>query len=179
MKPFRIKKAPCTITLILTLLFSVMGGLQFIHGTTANPISFLPYITIKSDGSIEPQTDFIKQIGNVYTLTTNILREYAIKIQRSHIVFDGAGHIVDGGITSSYGFANSGLSVEGVTNVTVKDVEVNGFIDADIRMKNSSNSTFLRVKARIFQLWDSAFNTIAESAVAADPLKKLSILLMY
>ena len=168
-----------TFLFIFLIAFSAVAEIQVVKVATANPMAVLPYITIKSDGSIEPQTAFIKQAGNVYTLTTNILREYAIKIHRSNIVFDGAGYSIDGSITSSYGFANAGLSVEGVTNVTVKDVEVNGFIDADIRMKNSNNSTFFRVKAILFYVENSDFNTIAESTVVDDSDKRLSIFLLY
>src|SRR3990172_4387561 len=116
MKPFRIKKAPCTIALILALLFSAVAGLQLVNVATANPIPPLPYITIRSDGNVEPQTEFIKQDGNVYTLTDHLVRTYSIKIQRSNIIFDGGGHVIDGftGITG-IGYRR-GLIVESVTN---------------------------------------------------------------
>ncbi len=167
------------VLFISFLVISMVAEKQFVKVATANPMAVLPYITIKSDGSIEPQTGLITRDGNVYALTSDLVRNYAIKIQRGDVVFDGSGYIIDGSITSGYGFANAGLSIEGVTNVTVKDVEVNGFIDADIRMQNSSNSTLLRVKARILQLLNSDFNTVAESVFADYQFKKLSILLIY
>jgi hypothetical protein len=73
-------------------------------------------------------------------------------------VFDGAGHIVSGP-----GYSNIGLGVEGVTNVTVKDVEVGGFWIADVSIESTTRSVFLRVRASSFHLRNSDFNTIAES----------------
>jgi hypothetical protein len=128
-----------------------------------DPAAFLPYITIKNDGSIDPQTEYIKQDGNVYTLTSDLAQNYAIKIQRSNIVFDGAGHVVSG-----YGYPNKGLSVERVTNVTVKDVEVRGFMEADVSIDDTTKSAFLRVKAITFYLKNSNFNTIAESNISGE-----------
>jgi hypothetical protein len=125
-----------------------------------DPTAFLPLIMIKSDGSITPQTEFIKQDGNVYTLTADLTQKYAIKIQRSNIVFDGAGHIVSG-----YGYPNKGLSVESVTNVTVKDIEVRGFLDTDVSIESTTKSAFLTVKAITFFLENSNFNTVAESNI--------------
>jgi hypothetical protein len=123
-------------------------------------MAVLPYIAIKSDGSVEPQTGFIKQDGNVYTLTSDLVQKYAIKIQRSNIVFDGAGHVISGP-----GYSNKGLDVESVTNVTVKDVEVRGFWIADVYIESTTRSVFLRVKASSFHLRNSDFNTIAESNI--------------
>jgi hypothetical protein len=160
-----VKRKVTGASFIMALLLSATG-LTLVNLATADPMAVLPYITIKSDGSVEPQTGLIKQDGNVYTLTSDLMQKYAIKIQRSNIVFDGAGHVIDGSNPSGYGYGNKGLSVEGVTNVTVKDIEVRGFINRDISIESSSNCSIFRVKARIFHLWDSSFNTIAESNIA-------------
>ena len=125
-----------------------------------DPSAFLPYITIKSDGSVTPQTEFIKQNANVYTLTSDLVQKYAIKIQRSNIVFDGAGHIVSG-----YGYPNKGLSVESVTKITVKDIEIRGFLDTDVSIESTTKSAFLELKATTFRLENSSLNTIAESNI--------------
>jgi hypothetical protein len=134
---------------------------------TANFIAYLPYITIQSDGSIEPETEFITQTGNVYTLTGDIYRKYAIIIKRSNIVLNGAGHKIDGS-ASVLGYSNMGLQLEGVTNVTVKDLEIIGFINRDISIEQCSECRIFRVKAQIFHLWNSSFNTIAESSVGGE-----------
>jgi hypothetical protein len=125
-----------------------------------DPTAFLPLIVIKSDGSVTPQTEFIKQDGKVYTLTSDLVQKYAIKIQCSNIVFDGAGHVVSG-----YGYPNKGLSVESVSNVTVKDIEVKGFLDTDVSIESTTKSAFLTVKAITFFLENSNFNTVAESNI--------------
>jgi len=41
----------------------------------------------------------------------------------------------------------NGLSLEGVTNVTVKNIEITGFSDFDVSLKNSRACNFLKMKA--------------------------------
>ncbi len=160
----RVKRKALAKALILTLLFSAAAGVQLAKIAKSNPMRFLPYITIKSDGTLEPQTSFIKQEGNVYTLTSDLVQNFAIKIQRSNIIFDGAGHIIH---TSTYGYGNNGLSLESVTNVTVKDIKVFIFL-WDISIENSNECILLRVKAMSLQLQNSSSNRIAESTIGDD-----------
>ena len=120
------KRTASALTLILALLFSAVAVAMLANSATANPAAFMPTIEIKTDGSIVPDTAFIKQDGDVYTLTSDILQKYAVRIRRSNIVFNGAGY----GIKSSWSypvFANRGLSLESVSNVTIKDIAVTGF----------------------------------------------------
>ena len=148
------------LTLILALLLSTVGPL-LVGLVAANPLAFLPAITIKSDGSVEPQTSFIRQDGNVYTLTGDLVQTYTIRIQCSNIVFDGGGHTIDGMSPKGYGYSVKGLSVEDVRNVTIKNLEVRGFTDRDVSLQSTTNSTVLNIKAGILQLEDSDFNTIS------------------
>ena len=164
-EPEPVKRTALALALILALLFSAVASVQLANVATANPMAILPYITIKSDGSVEPQTGFIKQDGNVYTLIGDLVRNYAIKIQCSNIVFDGAGHVINSSVSPGYGYSNKGLSVEGVTNVTVKDVEVRGFWISDVSIESTTRSVFLRVKASSYYVENSDFNTIAESNI--------------
>ncbi|MBN1245566.1 hypothetical protein JXA31_08230 [Candidatus Bathyarchaeota archaeon] len=152
-------------------------GTQLVSLAVANPIVHLPYITIKSDGTVEPETPFIEQDGNVYTLTSDLVRSYAIKIECSNIIFDGGGHIIDGSL-NGYGYSNRGLNVEGVTNVTVKNVEAKGFIDSDVSINYATNSTFLRLKAASYYLRNSNFTTIAESNISSDDSLSFQQLIM-
>ena len=87
----------------------------------------------------------------MYTLTGNLSQKYAIKIQCSNIIFDGGGHYINGS-AAPLGYSNIGLSIEGVTNVTVKDIEVFGFINRDVSIENSSECNILRVSAAIRNL---------------------------
>jgi hypothetical protein len=133
-------------------LFPVIASALSVKVVTANPMMYLPYITIKGDGSIEPKTEFINKTGNIYTLTANLSHNYAINIQRSNIIFDGAGHIINGTVPSSEPLGEwfsdgTGLSLEGVTNVTVKNIEITGFTDFDISLKNSHTCSLLKIKA--------------------------------
>jgi hypothetical protein len=151
------KRRQLTAAFISALLMSAIAGTQLAQVATANPMNYLPYIAIKSDGSVEPQTEYITRNGNVYTLTGDLVQSYAVKIQCSNIVFDGAGHTISGRLQ----YVNRGLSVEGVANVTVKDVEVSGFLDTDVSIADTNSSVFLRIKASGFQLENSNLNTIA------------------
>jgi len=163
------KKAVSVIASVLTLLALSTAGARRVNVAKANFIGYLPEIVIKSDGTVEPETEFINKTGNVYTLTANLTREYAIKIQCSNIIFDGAGHIIDGS-ASPLGYSNIGLSLENVNNVTVKDIKVCGFINRDISIENSSECYILRVNAQIFHLLNSNFNTITESNIQGNYL---------
>jgi parallel beta-helix repeat protein len=150
----------------MALLFSA-AGLMLVNLVTANPIWYVPTIVINSDGSVVPKTEFIRQDGNVYTLTADLPQKYAIKIQRSNIVFDGAGHVIDGAVTSYYGPANNGLSLESVTNVTVQDIETSDFL-YDVSIENSRECVLLKVKAGSLQLQNSNFNRIAGNNIGDD-----------
>jgi len=171
-----VKRTATGLSLIVALLFSATAVAIYVNLATADPIIYLPIIEIKSDGSVVPSTPFIKQDGNVYTLTGDMPQKYAIIIRRSNIVFDGAGYRINGSLLNwARGYANRGLSLESVTNVTVKDIEVTGFsggyLDswlADVSAENTTNSVFLRVTASVLQLLNSNFNTIAESNISND-----------
>jgi hypothetical protein len=165
-----VKRKVAGTSFIMALLLSATG-LMLVNLATANPAAFLPTIEIKTDGSIVPDTPFIKQEGDVYTLTSDILQKYAVRIRRSNIVFNGAGY----GIKSSWSypvFANRGLSLESVSNVTIKDITVTGFSGGyydswlgDVVAENTTNSTFLRVTAGVLRLVNSNFNMIAQSNI--------------
>jgi hypothetical protein len=156
------RKVTCS-SFIMALLLSATG-LIFVNLATANPVMYLPYIVIKSDGSIEPQTEYMTRNGNVYTLTSDLVLSYAVKIECSDIIFDGGGHVIDGSRSTYPGYTR-GLVVEGVTNVTVKNIKVVRFLGPNIFIENVSRSVFLRVEAPWLDLRDSDFNTIAESNI--------------
>ncbi len=147
--------------------------LTLINLATSNPVPSLPYITIRSDGNIEPQTEFIKQHGNVYTLTSDLAQNYAIKIECSSIVFDGAGHSINGTTQGYNGLSNAGLKLENVTNVTVENVQLIGFTAEGVTLENCVNCTIFRVDAQPFMVWNSSFNTIVECRIVSEYLPLL------
>jgi hypothetical protein len=145
-----LKRTALAIALILALLVSAIAVVLSTKVATANPFIYLPIIVINSDGSVEPENDFIAKTGNIYTLTAN-LHNYVVNIQRSNIIFDGAGHIINGTLPSiEHGrwFSDcTGLSLEGVTNVTVRNIEITGFNDFDVVLENSRVCYFFKMKA--------------------------------
>ena len=150
--------------LTLTLALIVLASTSLIYFATANFVAYLPYIAIRSDGIIEPETGLINRAGNTYTVTSDISREYAVVVQCSDVVLDGAGHTINGSVSPMYGYSNLGLSLQNVNNVTVKDLKVSGFMTMDISLENSNKSVFLGVTGT-FQLLNSSFNTITESNI--------------
>ncbi len=133
--------------LLLLFLFSLVFGIQLI--TFASAI-YLPIITIENNGKVKPETSFIHRNGNVYTLTSNLTEKYAIVVQCSNIVFDGAGHtLYDEFSESIMGYQNVGLKLENVNNVTIRDLTLSGFGYTQIEIDNCSGCSFLRVNASI------------------------------
>jgi hypothetical protein len=154
------KKTALALTLIFALLFSAVGSVQLATVATADPLVFLPYITIKSDGSVELQTSFIKQDGNVYTLTKDLVRNYAININCSNIVFDAEGHFIDGA-----GYANVGLALNNVSNVIVKNVTVFGFGGTNIAFMECSQCSLLKANTEFLFVEGGIENEIADNIV--------------
>ena len=77
-------------------------------------------VYIRADGRIEPVTAPISTLDNVtYTVIGNI--NESIVIERSDIIFDGAGHLVDGS------GAGRGLYASNVEDVTIKKIRIEGF----------------------------------------------------
>jgi hypothetical protein len=99
-------------------------------------------ITIQSDGSVVPQTEYIKQEGNVYYLTQN-LSAHRLDIYCSNIVLDGQGYTING--SNYYVFGGKGITLENINNVTIRDVMVVGYFEPSISLSNCSNITILRV----------------------------------
>ena len=168
------------LTFVLLLLFSAVAGLLLVDSATA--FFNRPYmleLTIKSDGSImvcqvspsyeEFQApDLINRTGNVYTLTADV-EEYAVVIKRSNIVFDGAGHTIHAPfewVNSSLEFENSGLRLEEVNNVVVKNLEVIGENPTSIFLVGS-NCLVTNVKTQKALSVNSELgsNTITESNI--------------
>ncbi len=140
-------KKHATILLIAFLAALTTTEIQLTNLVNANFAILLPTITIKSDGSIEPETGYISQAGDVYTLTGDIKGKFALVIESSNIVIDCSGHVINGSASSSrnpkLGFANNGLRLQGVSNVTVKNLTVTGFMDRQIRINSCNDCCFI------------------------------------
>jgi nitrous oxidase accessory protein NosD len=119
------KRKASALTVVVALLSLVISGMGFVKLVRANPIDFtqlprLPNITIRSDGSIDPQNVPIQKTNNVYTLTGNI-ENYNLDIQCNDIVVDGAGFTIQD--SPSWQGRNAQITLNS-NGVTVKNVDV-------------------------------------------------------
>ena len=76
-----------TATIIVALLSSLVVGIQ------AEDQSYLT-ITIKPDGSVEPDTNLLERNGTTYTVKGDIFG--TIMVQKGSITIDGARHTLQG-----------------------------------------------------------------------------------
>jgi len=92
-------------------------------------------IHIKADGSVDPPEAPIERTGSTYILTGDIetdAQDYGIKIERSSIVVDGAGHKLQGV------WHGVGIAIESRSYVTIKNMEIREF-QIGISIGSSSN----------------------------------------
>ena len=112
------KKKALALTLISAMMFLSMVETQFVDLASGNflpPPPELPYVYIRADGTVEPQTLPIQRVGDTYTFTGNIVN-YTLAIQRDNVVIDGAGYTLQGNGTGK------GIVMTNMTNVTVKRI---------------------------------------------------------
>jgi parallel beta-helix repeat protein len=88
-------------------------------------------VYIRADGSIDPPDAPIRRDGDIYTLTGNIIDVTdGIVIYRSNVVLDGAGHVlqgISGPWDSGMLWKGEGVLLQGVSNVTIRNLEIKLF----------------------------------------------------
>ncbi|MCW4016782.1 MAG: right-handed parallel beta-helix repeat-containing protein [Candidatus Bathyarchaeota archaeon] len=134
------QKTKSTAFLVLILTFGVFSFLGTnIVGADPIPYTSLPRIYIRSDGTVDPVTAPIQQVGDMYVFTNNVVN-YTLEIQRNNIIIDGAGYCIQSHVYDFTGrtYASAGVILESTTNVTVKDLEIQKYHDG-IRIYNSSH----------------------------------------
>ncbi len=100
-------------------------------------------LTIKPDGSIEPNTDFIwlQRNGNTYTFVVDIFG--TITVQRAGITIDGAGHTLQGNPRESnlggINLVGHDETYNAYSNVLVKNLRIYNFGEG-IRTPSNNNS---------------------------------------
>lgn len=151
-------------------------------------------VYIRADGSIEPMTAPIQHDGSIYTLTDNIYD--VIVVEKSNIIIDGNGLLIQG---SGIGY---GLELNAVSNVTVKNANIEGFYcgvylksasqslilannitantDFGIMGYSSSNNTMRENKIRnnFYGIWlslDSSNNSIVRNNITANNWQSISL----
>ncbi len=138
------KNMVLTRALISVLMLSTLLGVQFVKLAEANffPIPIpQPAFVIRSDGSVDPSTAPIQRVGNVYTLTDNIVG-YTIAIERDNVILDGGGYTLQGNGNSI------GLFIKNRNGVTVRNMKISDFhygiwLFAEIYLSGTSASNTL------------------------------------
>jgi parallel beta-helix repeat protein len=120
-------------SIILTLL--LIGMLTFVCCTQLVK-AWTGTVYIHANGDFEPSDAPINRNGNVYTLIDNINSNASgIIIERDSMTLDGAGYTIQGPGSST------GVSLDGRSNVTIKNVKIQNFYYG-IYCYNSSGNTF-------------------------------------
>ncbi len=179
-----IKQKYASSIILLAVLLGVLGVALNVQRVKAP----YPIIFIRADGSIDPLPANITSLDNVtYTFTADI--NGSIVVQRSNIIIDGNGHTLDG----FSGAILEGLNLTGVSNVTIRNVNVVGFgygiylqssilnvilennitfNEGNVYLGDSSDNTItgntITEGAEAIQLWASYNNTISNNSMISN-----------
>ena len=132
------KRTALALTIIWILLFTLVTETESISLASAQTFT---NIVIKSDGSIEPETDLLERRSNIYTLKSDIFG--TIMVQKDSITIDGAGYTLYG----RSNFDERGLYLVGpdrshpsCRNVLVKNLRIYNFYTGVFSVGGSNNS---------------------------------------
>lgn len=150
------------VALLFLSLFAFALNIQPAKASTGT-------IYIRADGSIDPTGAPIRQDGDTYTLTANIVTESGldgIVIQKGNIVVDGAHYTINATLRNGkYISSGYGIVLSGRNNVTIKNTRVTWF-QFGILLDNSSNNN--HVSGNIvwgIKLHKSFNNTISKNTL--------------
>jgi len=141
-----VKKRTVPIALIMALLFLAAAERLYVDvGKAAfwSVPELPPPIYIQSDGSIEPPSDCIQQVGDTYILTRDI--DNSIEVQRDHIVIDGNGFSITQIPINTSGFMipagfYPGIRLNDRINLTVQNVKIHACFSG-ITLERAKNIT--------------------------------------
>jgi parallel beta-helix repeat protein len=151
------------VVCILVLLFTFQVAVQ------VPSVAASPTVYIRPDGRVDPPTVPIQIVGNVYTFTGNVYDR--IVIQKSNIVINGAGYILDPSPEYSELQAGNGLDLSGCSNITVENLEIRNFYRGII-LESSSGNTFSNNRftsnAIALDVREGSNNTIIDNTFSAN-----------
>jgi parallel beta-helix repeat protein len=148
----------------MTLITVLLGVI--VVASKSERVEATETIYIRADGSIDPSYAPIRRDGDLYVLTDNIS---GIVIERNNMTLGGAGLTVQGSEVSSY----EGIYVYGRSNVTIKNIIVEGFYHGVWLDSSSNNSIFNSHIATnrgtgIVLSAGSRYNSIVENNITAN-----------
>ena len=119
-----------TVCLIVSLSILTLP----VKGQEQEPLN----LTIKPDGSIEPDTDFIwlQRNGSTYTFIVDILA--TITVQRAGITIDGAGHTLEGN-GRGINLVGHDETFNAYGNVLVKNLRISNFSEGIYTPSNNNS----------------------------------------
>jgi len=150
------------LTLLLTSMLTLTFNIQPAKAWTGT-------VYIEADGSVYPPDAPIRRIGNLYTLTDDIIsRKTGIIVERDNIIIDGAGFSIFGtGERMIDHQITEGISLHG-SGVTIMNVEIKAF-GVGIWLIGSSNNYIFRNtivdQVNSIVLWESSYNIISENRI--------------
>jgi parallel beta-helix repeat protein len=122
----------CMVFVVLVAVFGVFLNVPVVKGDSGT-------IYIRADGSIDPPDAPISSVDNVtYTFIDNIYD--SITVERSNIVIDGKGCVLQGTGISDPNYI--GLSLPDVNNVTLKTLRIKGFYTG-VYLSNATYTTII------------------------------------
>ncbi len=155
------KRKTLAATFALAFLVCSVAGLLIVAPVEAfferNPEA--PHIIIAADGSVN-STQGVKQDGNCYYLTEDI-QGCSFVVDQSNIVLDGKGHLLN-----CTGYISHAILLQSVTNVTVKNFQIQGGASAVALMYGTTHCTVENITSNndIF-FSESNFNTVTRCTV--------------
>jgi hypothetical protein len=116
---FNLKKTVATLSLLCLLALGVVC-IQPVKAQTQIDI------TINSNGTVTPSTAPVKQIGNLYTLTSNV--KGTIVLERNNAILNGNGYNVNGECENAnpYVLVTPPADFSSISNVTIENLTVTG-----------------------------------------------------
>jgi parallel beta-helix repeat protein len=159
------RKAAFVIMLGLLLAWNMLFAFRIPLADAAGTIY------IRADGSVDPPSAPILNVGNVYyTFTANIYE--SVVVERDNIVVDGAGHVLEGTGTEN------GIDLSGRSNETIENMEIKAF-NYGIRLWPSFNNTIsgnnITMNTIGILLWSSSNNSIAENDITTNNMHGISL----
>jgi parallel beta-helix repeat protein len=125
------------ILVAVCLLALIVGA--YLIWQYIKPLEELPpqsgVIYIKADGSVDPSNVSILNVENVYYTFTADIHD-SIVIERDNIVVDGANYTLQ----ATGGSTSDGIDLTGRSNVTIKNMKIQGFGNG-FHLEQSSNNT--------------------------------------